>query len=715
FEKLRRALTAAWQREHTQRLLWAPAGLAAGAGLYFNLPFEPPIAAGIFALWVSVLLAWLLPTYRTIALLIGLICASFCGAQVKTHAFGPSVITKQQPARTYIARVERVEERLEGGWRIHLSDLASPGETLKLPAKVRLVARTDVPATLRAGQRISLRAVLTPLPRPVLPGSYDFGRALFLKGYGATGFAVSAVTVLTGPDEALEVSVITRARKSVDAAINKALAGPSAGLAKALLLGDKSQIPRDVRETYRRAGLAHLLAISGLHMALVAGCVFLCIRQGLSCSARLALILPLKSIAAGVTIAALICYLMLVGAPVSAQRATLMASCVMLAIIVGRSAISLRTAALAAIPMLVLWPENITDIGFQMSFAAVVALVSGYEAAATTFARLRVRYGPVRGGALNYLLGIMLSTILAEIAVLPLSLYHFNEITVYGLIGNAFAVPITGFWVMPAGLVGILLTPFGLADPAFYMMGLGLDLMTALTQDISAAPGAYLAFKSPSTVALLVFCCAGLWLCLWRTRLRYLSVPVLLIIPFVAFSYQMPTLLLSPSANAFAVKTTRDGYVLLHGKRSSFAAQVWAREMGQAGFSDMKERYQRCDMEGCVIQLELNTDGGLAAVPQADLNRPPHAATSAALYRLEYVKHPAGLSDACSSKSFIIVAYDAHHRCEGTIGYISADTLARDGPASIFLSASVSTAKASLYILDMKISYARASRRPWVP
>jgi len=706
-----------WEQERSQRLLWVPISMACGAGAYFSLPFEPPISLSASLLALMLGLYVVLPPIRSGFLLLCAFLAAFTVAQVKTQTRDVYLIASALPAKTYLATVDKIEKRVERGWRLHLSNLAVPGDDQLLPAKVRIVSRTKVPEDLKSGHRISMRAVLTPLPRPILPGSYDFGRRLYLDGYGATGFTVSNITLLSGPREDVATSMLERQQSHVRASIDKTLSGASAGLAKALLLGDKSGVPQRVKDDFRRAGLAHLLAISGLHMALVAGFVFLFVRQGLSLSPRLALVLPLKSIAAGLTICALLGYLMLVGAPISAQRATFMAVCVMVAIIVGRNAISLRTAALAALFLLLFWPENVVDIGFQMSFAAVVALISGYEAAAGLFSKIREQFGSIIGGAIQYGLGIMLSTILAEIAVLPLSLYHFNEITVYGLIGNALAVPITGFVVMPAGLIGLLLMPLGLETPAFFIMGLGLDLMTAMTQDIARAPGAYMAMRSPSTHMLLAFMFAGLWLCLWRTKIRYLTIPILAVAPVFAFSEKGPTFLLSPSANAVAVRTHDDGYVLLQGRRSGFAAEVWAREMGQTSFENNRQRYQVCDALGCLISLTPEKDGGLAAIARNVV-----VPSGTTVYRFDQVKHPMGMADACERADLVLIDIETAPPCEGGAASWHVTTLGDKGPAKAWISADgrkdSEQAEQSNKVLNgisVKTVYARDRNRPWSP
>lgn len=674
---LKAATLDLWQREAAQRLLWVPVLWAVGAGAYFAMSFEPPMAVAAFAAAMTAILAIAVASARKPCVVLILVLVGFCAAQVKTHWLQQPLIAAQTTPLTLFATVQKIDRFVEGGVRLHLAELGQPGSVDLLPKKIRLTIRTQTPEDLTIGARISVRAVLLPLPRPAIAGGYEFGRKLYLDGYGATGFAVSPVTLYSVNTA---VSPLVGARSSIEKAIENALDGSAAGLAKALLLGEKTEIPQDVRDAYRQAGLAHLLAISGLHMALVAGFVFFLVRRGLALSSRVALVLPLKSYAAGLTILALLGYLALVGAPISAQRATIMAVCVMIAIMVGRSAISLRTAAFAAIALLALWPENIVDIGFQMSFAAVIALISGYEATAKVRNALRERLSGFGGTAVIYVAGVFLSTILAEIAIFPLSLYHFNEITVYGLAGNAFAVPITGFWIMPMGIIGVLLTPLGLSHLPFTAMGWGLDIVTALTQDIASAPGAYVPMQSPTAVSILVFFAGGLWLCLWKTKLRLGGLPLMLIAPVFAFSQSQPTLLLSSSGTSLVIETEQGDYVRLKGRSNSFASTVWARQLGVDDFLKTAKEYQRCDALGCSIALSSREDGSL------------HAASIAAIqpgrmpdYTLEYVKHPAGLREACRAGAAVIIAFEAQGACRDSAATIGIEELRETGPFSVYL------------------------------
>lgn len=680
-ERVGHTLSSAIKAERASAIHAVPVALGLGAALYFALPVEPPIAAIFALLFLCGVGAAARSMRRFWFCGLALIVLGFALAQVHTRLKAQPLMSVQQPARTYIATVLGIERRVEGGWRLVLQDPQVPGEALRLPKRVRITVRTDRPVSLKTGQRIRVRAVLMPLPRPILPGGYDFGRALYFKGLGGTGFAVSQVTVLGSAALQAKQGIAEQARERVRVAISRVLAGDTRGVALALLTGDRSGLSADTRDAYRSAGLAHLLAISGLHMALIAAAVFFAVRRGLTLWPRLALVLPLKPLAAAVTILALFGYLALVGAPVSAQRATMMAGVAMLAIIVGRDALSMRTAALAATVLLVLAPHVLLDIGFQMSFTAVIALIAGYEASARRMAEWRASKQWLFSGPALYMAGVFLSTILAEVALTPLTLYHFNEVTLYGLAGNALAVPLTGFWIMPAGLIGLILLPFGLADPAFWMMGQGIDLMTAVATDIAEKPYALMPLRRLSDVSHLILLAGFLWVCLLQTRLRLIGFALIVPAIMLADPGPKPGIMISQSGRAIAVKTPDKQLVLIAGRTNSFASDVWARSMGQADLKNASDTFSHCDGSGCVVKFEPGAlEGEFAAI----------ASDGASLSRLEtleldILRHPSGWRDACENAEIVIVQFASQRRCKNPTITLTQSWLAAYGPVLISL------------------------------
>ncbi len=676
-----------------QLLYWVPVMFGCGSASYFALPFEPPIAGAAALLSAGLLMASLWRSKSRIMVPFLLILAGFVAAQLHSRSIMQPLIAKELPAAVYMGSVETIERRVEGGWRITLVGPKVPGQELILPDRIRLTVRTQKPETLRIGDRISIKAVLTPLPKPSYPGGYDFGRALYFKGIGATGYAVSPISVLTAAPIAGQSQIWDRARDKVRFAISKAIDADERGVALALLTGDRSGLSQTLRDAYRQAGLAHLLAISGLHMALIATLVFFAIRRGLAIWPRLALTLPLKACAAVSTSLALYAYLMLVGAPLSAQRAALMAAVAMLAIATGRDAISMRTAALAAMVLLLMRPSALLDIGFQMSFAAVIALIAGYEAIAPSLARYRSKPG-LLGKPAVYIAGVLASTILAELAIFPISLYHFNEVTTYGLAGNALAVPLTGFVIMPAGLLGLILMPFGLSEPAFWMMAQGIALVNMIATDISQQPFALLSVRrfSMETHGLLIF--AFLWLCLWKSRVRILSVIPLCLAVFFADPGPRPSILINQSGKSIALLTEEGDIGLAKGRSSSFVSDLWARANGQNSLMKLPPRQGRCDSLGCTYFVHSK---------QSAVGSDRHE------LRLDVIKSGEALRDSCSAADIIIAPFPIDKSCDTAALTLDQHWLDTNAPATIFVEGSQEAEEIVIKTTS------QTGNRPWHP
>jgi len=292
-----------------------------------------------------------------------------------------------------------------------------------------------------------MRAVVTPPPAPAAPGAFDFQRYAFFKRIGGVGFALGPAEII-GRTEAPGLAVrIDHLRQRLATRIRSQLGGTTGAVAAALMTGDRGAIPETVMTSIRDAGLAHLLAISGLHIGLVAGVVFVSIRAGLALLPAVALRFPIKKWLAAVALLAAFAFALIAGATVPTQRAFLMIGLVLLAVLLDRRALTMRPVAWAAVVILTLQPESLLSAGFQMSFAAVTALVAAYEALREApFLRPASTLG---GRAARYLVGVALSTLIAGAATAPFAVFHFNRFADYGLAANMLAVPITALWIMP--------------------------------------------------------------------------------------------------------------------------------------------------------------------------------------------------------------------------------------------------------------------------
>ncbi|MDO9498797.1 ComEC/Rec2 family competence protein [Falsiroseomonas sp.] len=553
---------------------WLSVALGAGVLWYFSLAEEPawqplwlvpPLAAAAF--WLA--RRWLLPGWG-----LGLLAAFLLGAGLAGwHA-------ARQPAPLFLpfgaviveGLVVQVQPLAEGQ-RITLRD-ARLGDGPPLPRTLRIRLRNNDPVQPQPGDRLRLRALLREPGAPVVPGGYDFQRAAYFSGLGGSGFALGPAELLaTGPPG------IARLRTRLNREVAAAIPGPAGAVAAALITGTQSGIPPAEIAAMRDAGLSHLLAVSGLHMSIVMGLVFFVLRLAVALVPFVALRLPGKAVAALGALAAGTFYMLLTGSQVPMQRCLGMAVLVTLALLSGRRAVSLRSLAMAAAGVLVLAPAELLGPSFQMSFAAVLVLIAGHDALRPWLARIRQQASWWRP-ALLFVLGLVLTSLLAGAATAPPGLHHFGRLQSFGILANAVAVPLTSLLVMPAALIAMLALPLGLAEWPLRVMGWGVEGILLVAREVSSWPGA-----APALVPLpgwgLALVGLGLcWLCLWRGLLRAAGVPLILLGLSAGLISPPPDLLVSEDARIVALRTGQGVYLhRLPGARA-FVQDNMLRAMG---------------------------------------------------------------------------------------------------------------------------------------
>ena len=378
-------------------------------------------------------------------------------------------------------------------------------------------------------------------------------------------------------------------------------------MAAALLTGLQAGISDAVWWDMQRSSLAHLISISGLHMALAASTVFLALRWGLALIPPLALRLKVKKLAAMGALLGATFYLLLSGASVPAERSYLMVAAGLLAILVDRQPLSMRLLAGAALTVLLLSPESLLGASFQLSFAAVLALVAVYEGGGP--GGRPGAHGSILGAGLGHLRGIAFTTLVASTATAPLTGYHFQNVATYGVLANMVAVPVTTLWIMPAGLAGLLLMPLGLDLPFFRLMAWGVQVVLWTAHGVARLPGAAIAVPQWPFAALVVFATGGLWLALWRGPWRFWGlVPILAALP-MALAASQPALLVDPALDMAAVRAPW-GVVRVAGwRRDKLVESAWLRALGTtrnepwpAGGGGVSEGLA-CDRDGCILAV----------------------------------------------------------------------------------------------------------------
>ncbi len=442
---------------------WLPVAFGAGIVLYFTAPREPlawaPVAL-LAALAAGAIAVRARPVGFPVLLGFAAAAAGFATATTKTYWIAHPVL--QHPvANAAIAGWVEVREPRERTDRIVIRVERVEGPRLDAaPGRVRLSVRKGTAPAV--GQFVELKARLNaPMP-PLKPGSYDFARDLYFQGIGATGFVSGDIKAAEPKSRRAfwvrYASFIQGMRDAIDQRIRAALPGDKAAIASALLTGTRDAISGPVNDAMYISSLAHVLSISGYHMAVVAGVVFFVIRALLALIPGLASRQPIKKWAALGALAAATFYLLLSGAEVATQRSYYMIGIVLLAVLVDRTAITFRTLALAAIAVLLLAPEAVVHPSFQMSFAATLALVAGYRHglpfarpnADTSFSARIALWG------VREVLSLIFASLLAGLATTPYAAFHFHRMAPYGVLANLLAMPVVSAWVMPAGMLALL-------------------------------------------------------------------------------------------------------------------------------------------------------------------------------------------------------------------------------------------------------------------
>ncbi|MDJ1008769.1 MAG: ComEC/Rec2 family competence protein [Paracoccaceae bacterium] len=556
---------------------WLAVFYAGGVGAFFSLPADPSgaiwagvvfSAAGLGALGLTRWRGGLVP----MALLFGLL--GFLAAGHRTAAVAEPVLGFRYygPVEGRIVGIDRsASDKLRLTLdRVVLADMP-PHRT---PARVRVSLHGDQRYLVaEPGRIVGLTGHLSPPQGPVEPGGFDFRRQAWFKKLGAVGYTRSPAVTLA-PAEGGSALWLWRLRMTISAEIRAVLPGATGGVAAALTVGDRSGIPAEVLEDLRAANLAHLLAISGLHMGLLTGFVFACMRTGLALLPALSLRVDAKKIAAIVALGAGAVYLGLSGGNVATERAFIMVAVMLVAVLFDRRALTLRSVALAALLVLTLRPEALMGPGFQMSFAATTALVAvfGWLRAAGEGRRRLPRWA--RGTA-----ALVISSAVAGAATAPIAAAHFNQVPHYGLLANLLSVPLMGAVVMPAAVLAAVLAPLGLHAAGLWIMDPPIRWILGVAERVAGLDGALSFVPAPPPAVLVVFALGALFAILWRDRSRILGVAPMVLALVLWSGADRPPVIVAASGGLVGVMTG-DGRALSKPRGDGFAARSWLENDG---------------------------------------------------------------------------------------------------------------------------------------
>lgn len=651
--------------------LWAPVAFGLGCAGYMTLKVEPatPVAAGLMLAAVAAVAAARRlgrAGVLAVAALLAFTAAGFLSGRIRTLQVAAPVAPAEQRARIVEGWVVDVASPGASGLRLLIAPTAIQGLAPDAtPVRVRVTLR-DQPA-VAPGTAIRLRAMIGPPPAPASPGAYDFARDAWFNRVGGVGFALGEASEAALPRAPLRlrlVMAVNAARWRLAEQIIARMGPASGGIGAAMVTGHEAWIPPEQTEAMRASGLAHILSISGLHMAIVGGFVFAGVRLLVAVWPWLALRVSGKKVAAMAGLVAVGGYLVISGAPPPAERAAVTAAAAFLAILVDRQAISLRTLAIAALVILAAQPEAACAPGFQMSFAATAALVALAEAWPRVVKEIDIPWWIRAPQAAAVWLGAAIAaSFVAGLATGPFAMHHFNRVASYGLIANLLVAPLSSFVIMPFLAIGAVLEPLGLGGPFLAVAGWGIEAMVGVGQATASRPGALVTVASAPGAALPIAFLGVMLLCLWKGPLRWLGAPLaaaVLLWPRPA----APDVWIAADGAAVAI---RDGgeAILLRPEARRFAADLWARRRGLAVDEDaeaVRDARFACDRFACVPT-------GDDAIAVWAGRKPPRAAE---------------LAELCAPARLVVLRSGyAGLGCEGSF-LLAADDFARGGSAELW-------------------------------
>lgn len=595
--------------------------MGTGVGLWLSLTAEPGVTiyTGAGVLWLGALVIWRRgpENLRPMGAALFCIILGFLAIGVRAHWVSAPVLDFRYygPIEGRIAVIDRSQSDV---MRLTLDRVVLENTPpARTPHRVRVSLHGDSGSFVpEPGQRVMLTGHLSAPDGPVEPGGFDFQRMAWFRSLGAVGYTRTPVLVSAPPVPGEQW--VNRLRMTISRNVQSTMPGEAGGFAAAVLTGDRSGVGQVTTQALRDSNLAHLLAISGLHMGLLTGFVFVALRMGLALMPWVALRLDTKKLAAVLALGAAAFYLMLSGGNVATQRAFVMVAVMLGAVLADRRALSIRSVAMAAMILLAIYPEAVAEPGFQMSFAATTVLIAGFAALRQLAVTTRLPRW------LRPLAMLVISSSLAGLATAPVAAAHFGRIAEYGLLANILAVPMMGTVIIPAAVVAAALAPLSAAGPALWAMEMGTSWILLVAHRVAELEGAVRPVAAPAGWVLPVMALGALWVLLWPFRARWAGV-----LPMaVAFwGWQMadrPPVLIAADAGLVGVMGP-EGRILSAPRGNGFTARIWLENdgdefdqlaaAGRAGFVGEKGNLRT--QIGGVTLVHISGKGAEALVPAA--------------------------------------------------------------------------------------------------
>jgi competence protein ComEC len=576
------------------------AGLLAGIAAWFALPTRTDWQALLLFCGAIAILGFAVVPGRTGRALgwLGLALALGCALVWARSALVASPRLERPVVAEFEASVERVEvQSAKQALRLTLSPYDRA-----LPPRVRVsIPQDQASPGLAEGARVAVRARLAPPPPMALPGTYDFSRQAWFAGIGAVGKSIGPVrTVAPGRPAGAEW-----ARERLRSHIAERLPGSAGGIAIALVTGDQNGVGEEDAEAMRRSGLAHLLSVSGLHIAAVVGFAMVLTLRLLALIPALALRFNLILVAAAAGAAAGIGYTILTGMQVPTVRSCVAALLILAGIALGRDALSMRLVAVGALIVLLFRPEAAAGASFQMSFAAATAIVALHSAkwARRWFSR---REEDVVRRLARGILVLAVTGLAVEFALIPIALFHFHRAGLYGVAANIVAIPLTTFVVMPLEALALILDSIGAGGPLWWLADCSIGFLLWIAHVVAAAKGAVAALPSMPVWAFAAMVAGGLWICIWEHPARRYGLVLVALGAIGAALTPRPDLLVTGDGRHLAVVGQDGRPALLRPRTGDYVRDTLSEAAGFDGEPALldEQSFGNCSKDACIAIIE---------------------------------------------------------------------------------------------------------------
>jgi competence protein ComEC len=525
---------------------------------------------------------------------------SFASGVVITHLRVTNAKTSPRPiSKTNVfdieAKVLEVKPTI-GGSQLILDNVVILNKNDNIFGKIKVSLRGESSLDFLKNDVINLRVQLFPLNSALLPGGYNFGLYMYLNGITATGFAVSSPKVIKS-QSGYFYDKLQNIRGIIYKELIRILGTDQGNFVAAILIGETKAINKHMADNMRNSGIAHILSVSGLHLSLVAMIFFISSRFLLNCSNYLSYKINIKVAAGIISIIGSFGYLLLSGANIAATRAFIMTFFVIFAIIMERSAYPLRSVMVAGTCILLFSPEYVLHPSFQLSFSAVLCLISGYE----LYLRNQKLIGRSKGIFASiklYVFGNLYSSFLGSIVTAPFVIYHFYKFATYSLLMNLLAVPLMSFFMMPLAIISLVLMPFNACNYSLKLLGFFVKIITSSAEYVVNLPISTIDTGYITDFSMLIFTFGFFWICLWQTTWRYFGLLIILISLVMMYLSPKPDFIYDHRIKAIGVKNKDVIDIYSKYRISNFTQEYWL-----GWYGTKKSRYFETELKDQLFEL----------------------------------------------------------------------------------------------------------------